>query len=410
MRPTDGRAITNPENAQNFSHAEIKQASVQMNPAGLDGAFEAWSGIAAAVTKAGEQFETAIQLAVDQDWEGAAADSATRGIRDFAERMSELGQSLDQQSQPLSAAADAAARFKAAVPDLIESSGTTGDPEARNTAEEQARGDMNTLYIEPYGNTAPEIPTLPPPVQPIAVGIGGIGVAIGNPSGTGSDEPTPSGTEQDKPTGRDQPSGHDEPTGQDEPAAVDKSTDQATPAEQGTPELSESDKPGKTEEAAAQQVSPASSQHNGTPTTPAGTTHTPAGPAMASPLVPTAYPATAPTAYTPLSLDSIPSRAATPSSPGAAPIYGSEPRPGTSVPGQPGQTSGTPGPQPVSGSAGRPGATVGAGYSGMSAPRTRISGTDDNEHDSPKYLRSEEHATDLIGTVEPTVPPVLGAD
>ncbi|MEW1735620.1 hypothetical protein AB0346_06690, partial [Nocardia beijingensis] len=34
--------------------------------------------------------------------------------------------------------------------------------------------------------------------------------------------------------------------------------------------------------------------------------------------------------------------------------------------------------------------------------------TDDDEHNSPKYLRTEEHAKELLGEVKPTVPPVLG--
>ncbi|MFQ6325880.1 hypothetical protein ACLMAL_07045 [Nocardia sp. CWNU-33] len=423
MRPTDGRAITNPENAQNFSHAEIKKASVQMNPAGLDGALEAWSAIAAAVTKAGEQFEAAIQQAADQDWEGAAADSAVRGIRQFTARMSELGQALDQQSQPLSAAAGAAARFKAAVPEVIESSGTTTDPAARNTAEEQARDDMNTLYIQPYGNTAPDIPTLPPPVRPAGVnpgGIGGVdaGAQPGSPNGTGSGKPgTQSGTEHDNPTGHDEPAAPDKPT--DKPAAGDQPTDhdapaeQDTPGEQDTPALqSESEQQRNPEAETPRQVSPASSGQNGAPTIPAGTTPTSTRPAMPSTLGPASYPATVPTAYTPVApvaLDGIPSRPTTPSSPTAAPVYSGEPRPGTSVPGQPGPTAGTPGTQPVAGPAGRPGATVGAGYSNMVPPRTRARGTD-GEHDSPSYLRSEEHAAELLGPVERTVPPVLGAE
>ncbi|MEV6431320.1 hypothetical protein [Nocardia sp. NPDC051463] len=411
MRPTDGRAITNPENAQNFSHAEIKKASVHMNPAGLDGALAAWSAIAAAVTKAGEQFEAAIQQAVEQDWEGAAADGAVRSIRQFTARMSELGQALDQQSQPLSVAADAAARFKAAVPDVIENSGTTTDPAARNTAEEQARDDMDTLYIQPYGNTAPDIPTLPPPVRPVGVNPGGMDTDArpGSPNGAGSGEPfAQSGTEHDNPTG------HDEPGGPDKPAAENPPTDHGTPGQQDTPAEQDtpagqdtSEQQGKPEEGTPRRVSPASSPQNGAPTIPTGTTPTSTRPAMPSTLSPASYPATVPTTYIPVALDSIPGGPTTPSSPTAAPVYSSEPRQGASVPGQP--TPGTPGTQPVSGPAGRPGATLGAGYSNMVPPRTRARGTDD-EHDSPGYLRSEEHAAELLGPVERTVPPVLGAE
>ncbi|MGV9546373.1 hypothetical protein ACWDSF_34090 [Nocardia beijingensis] len=44
----------------------------------------------------------------------------------------------------------------------------------------------------------------------------------------------------------------------------------------------------------------------------------------------------------------------------------------------------------------------------MVPPRLRGRRTDDDEHNSPKYLRTEEHAKELLGEVKPTVPPVLG--
>jgi hypothetical protein len=431
MRATDGGAITNPENAHNFSHGEIKKASEQMNPAGLDGAFDAWSAIAAAVTKAGEQFETAIQQAVDHHWQGAAADKAVAAIRDYATRMNELGQSLDQQSQPLSAASAAAARFKAAVPDVAEGSGAQGDPQTRNTAEEQARDDMNTLYIQPYGATAPEIPTLPPPVHPIAAqpgNTGGMdaGIGPGRPNVVDTD-PSHTGTQnQNQPGGHSQPDEQNHPGQQSKPGELRQPTDQSKPSENGQPtepstpgehgEPTEQSKPGeagKPEAAAPQPVSPASTQNNGAPTAPASTTHPTTlsahwASSTAQPLA-TAT-STAPTAVTPVSLDSPASRPGIPSPPGPAPSYAGEPRPGTSFPAQPGATPGTPGAQPVSGAPNRTGAVNAAGYSGGTPPRVRRGGADDDEHDSPDYLRSAEHGTELIGTVEPTVPPVLGAE
>ncbi|MEV0709201.1 hypothetical protein [Nocardia aurea] len=43
----------------------------------------------------------------------------------------------------------------------------------------------------------------------------------------------------------------------------------------------------------------------------------------------------------------------------------------------------------------------------MMTPRVRPE--EDGEHRSPRYLRSEEHATELLGEVERTVPPAIGA-
>ncbi|MFI6367015.1 hypothetical protein ACIBG0_30175 [Nocardia sp. NPDC050630] len=49
------------------------------------------------------------------------------------------------------------------------------------------------------------------------------------------------------------------------------------------------------------------------------------------------------------------------------------------------------------------------GYSGMFPPGARPRRGEDGEHKSARYLRTEEHGEELIGEVEKTVPPVLGA-
>ncbi|MGV9819651.1 PPE domain-containing protein [Nocardia xishanensis] len=193
---TDGRAITNPENAQSFSHTEIKQAADRMNPTGLEGAHAGWSALSAAVGTAGEQFGSALQRVVEQRWEGAAADAAVRGVRAFVTQLGELGAALGRQSEPLSAAGSAAAQFKAAIPDVTTGNGNSTAPAERNAREEQARDDMNRLYIRPYGVTAPRIPTLPSPVGPSGGGsmdglLGGNGrpwssSGAGRPDGTNS--------------------------------------------------------------------------------------------------------------------------------------------------------------------------------------------------------------------------------
>ncbi|MEV0709200.1 PPE domain-containing protein, partial [Nocardia aurea] len=183
MRPIDGRAITNPENAQSFSHAEIKQAADRMDPDGLVGAVDAWTTIAATVTRAAQQFESAAGKAVDQRWEGAAATAAVGGLRRYVARLGEFGEALRQQTIPLEAAGNAAARFKAAIPAVGESSGGSTAPEARNAGEEQARDDMVAYYIQPYGAAAQEIPSLPSVVDPIGGGIGTANGAFGSGSG-----------------------------------------------------------------------------------------------------------------------------------------------------------------------------------------------------------------------------------
>ncbi|MGK8487155.1 hypothetical protein [Nocardia asiatica] len=400
MIQTDGRAITNPENAHSFSHAEIKQAADAMNPAGLDSALAAWSAIAAAVTNAGQQFESAIKKAVEQRWEGAAADSAVRGVRDYAARMGEFGEALGAQAVPLSAAADAAAKFKMSVPDLVDASGSPADPEQRNSREEQARDEMNTQYIQPYGATAPAIPTLPPPIAPAAatstVLETGTGTAPGanagaqpvngtRPDDTSASTDTSSSGEQPAPEDTASPSGQAE---EDNPADQPQSTGENTPA-------------ATTPQAVAQ-------SQDATPTTPASTTRTQTSTAAAPFPSGTPMPTT-PATVTPMSFDgrptSTPTGPGTPAAAGTPNAAGNDARSGTSRPAQPTAPAASHTP---SAPAGRPGAPGVPGYSGLVPPGMRGRRTDDDEHRSPKYLRTEEHAKELLGEVQPTVPPALG--
>ncbi|PXX68733.1 hypothetical protein DFR70_102418 [Nocardia tenerifensis] len=407
MKQTDGRAITNPENAQSFTHAEIKQAADEMNPDGLAGAFDAWSKIATAVTDAGHQFETAIKQAIEQHWEGAAADSAVRGIREYATQVGEFGETLHAQSTPLSQAASAASKFKLSVPDVVDTSTNPRGAELRNSSEEQARDEMTRQYIQPYGTTAPAIPTLPPPINPISVPpVGDLGTGTGtNPSPGKTTDQTGSGTED---------SSKQAPT---------EKTDKAGQADKGsdasTPEAAET-----TEQTAPQSVSQDQNTNPSTTpaaTTPAATSKTPTtSPLSASPItttIPTTALPSTPATVTSASFNGTPSNSHAPISTGDHPTNStaphtssapnSEARQGTSRPPLPTTTPGAAGPQPAVAPA-RTGAPGTAGYPGMFPHGVRGRGEDDGEHKSPGFLRTEEHAKELLGEVEKTVPPVLG--
>ncbi|MFG1791765.1 hypothetical protein [Nocardia sp. NPDC049149] len=407
MRQTDGRAITNPENAQSFTHAEIKQAADSMNPDGLSSAFDSWSKIASAVTDAGHQFESAIKKAVEQHWEGAAADSAVRGIRDYATRVGEFGETLDAQSTPLSLAASAASKFKASVPEVVDTSTNPRGPELRNTGEEQARDEMTTQYIQPYGATAPVIPTLPPPISPASVPApgGDTGLDTGTVPGKSTDSGSKTGTGQ---PGTETGSG----TTDSDTSTTGEQTEKAGTGT-GEPEK-------KSEEVTPQSVT------NGTSTTPAATT--PASTTTTSPTTtstipasafPTALPSTAPSPTPPTLVPAAANGSPSSTSTGAPGPSGRqdavanakpEPGPGTSRPAPPSTTPGSTSAQPAAAAPVRTGAPGAAGYSGMFPPGRGSQREDDDEHKSPRYLRTEEHAKELIGEVKPTVPPVLGVD
>ncbi|WP_174186208.1 hypothetical protein, partial [Nocardia barduliensis] len=337
MRQTDGRAITNPENAQSFSHAEIKQAADAMNPAGLDSALAAWSAIAAAVTNAGQQFESAIKKAVEQRWEGAAADSAVRGVRDYAERMGEFGEALGAQSVPLSAAADAATKFKMSVPDLVDTSGSPADPEQRNSREEQARDEMNTQYIQPYGATAPAIPTLPRPVAPAAATPTGLEPGTGTAAGANAGSPpvdgaSPADTTSSTTASSASSASADTSSSGEKPSSEDTAAPSGA-AEEGNPD----DQPQSTGENTPGTTTPqaVAQSQDPTATTPASTTRTQTSTPAPAFLSGTPLPTT-PATVTPTSFDGgpagTPSRLGTPGAVGTPSAAEQEARSGTSRP------------------------------------------------------------------------------
>ena len=287
MRQNDSRAITNPENAHSFSYAEIKQAADQMNPGGLSGALDAWSAIARVVTDAGDQFDAAIEQAVHQHWEGAAADSAVCGMRGYAARIGEFGAALDSQTMPLVAAASAAAKFKMSIPDVVDTPNNSSGPESRNSREEQARDDMNTLYIKPYGSTATTIPTLPPPVNPAATpgpesstetGADNIvGKRPDNSSGTDDHEGPDGADENGEPEGRaaihENDNSRDQPYPDTEPDPNDRSEPRNQDQQNNLDEPSDPDGPSESSE--SEEVAPQSisqRQTGGAQTAPAATT------------------------------------------------------------------------------------------------------------------------------------------
>lgn len=444
----DRRAITNPENAQNFSHAEIKQAADRMNPDGLDGALDAWAAIAAAVTTAGQQFETAIRQAVDQHWEGVAADRAVRGIREYAARVGALGESLAQQSMPLSAAASAAGRFKVAVPPVVDRSDNPQGPELRNSQEEQARDDMSTFYIQPYGSTAPSIPTLPLPVDPIS-GVSGVPESQGGAgnSGKAGDTRPAEYTSKARDIGKAGDTATAEYTGEggDTDRAADSngagnsgkaaetsgardSGKAADTSEAGDPNNSgdtrKANASGRAEAVAPQSIS--STKNYGSSTRPDSSTLTSTTSTILSAgtqIAPTTVTSGGIGPGTSTLTDTSPSRgrAARPGGapgPGGAPSPGSTPGPSgapttgrTPSPGKsvPGTTPGATATQPATTTPNRVSTSGTAGCSGMFPLGTPGRRGEDGAHESATYLRTEEHGEELIGEVDKTVPPVLGA-
>ncbi|GAA5042649.1 PPE domain-containing protein [Nocardia callitridis] len=530
MRQYDDGAITNPENAHSFSFTEIARAADQMNPADLTGALQTWSTIATTVSDAGSRFADAVGRVMEQHWEGVAADSAASGVRDYAARLGEFAEALGAQAAPLSAAAAAATKFKAAIPNVGESSDNSSG--SRNSREEQARDDMITHYIQPYGQVAQGIPLLPPPLgggeQTTVAGVTGgrrtedgasnglrgargsgsdtdgsdtQGALLGSRAGaaadgssdteghgsqrvrgsagsgdrdaqdtatgsssTGSKDSSREGSGSEKTTehtgsnshgdreSRDSESGSDKALGGkgSESHGDDEATDEASGGESSTrgtdagaantdddrftahTDGSESGDdrldaaPGSTKDAMR---GDANDVPGATNTTAAGAAPQQVS-ALSGPFAPAAAPGAAPgfvpgagfaapTSMPPVGAPSwsapaegigVPGGASTL---GAAPPVGGpgqsvEPQPGTSRSVPPGSAASTQGNAPNSTPL-RPNTTGPAGYSGAVAPSIPLN-TADEKRKGPKFLRTEEHARELLGEVEPTVPPVIGAE
>ncbi|WP_040798181.1 WXG100 family type VII secretion target [Nocardia higoensis] len=178
---TDGRIISDTENPHSFSHARIAQAASRMAPGEITTAVDAWTEIAGIVSAAVDRFEAAVARAVELGWEGAAADAAQPRVRDLVTGLSSLAAALEAQTGPVQAAADAAARFRAAIPPAVEAATGSDAARARNTAEEQARDDMTNLYLRPYTAIAPTLPAFPSPATRVAAGSGPASGGAGEP-------------------------------------------------------------------------------------------------------------------------------------------------------------------------------------------------------------------------------------
>src|SRR5690606_25443562 len=169
---TDGRVISDTENPHSFSHAAIARAAGRMAPAEIATPVAAWIEIADIVSAAADRFEAAVARAADFGWQGAAAEAARPRIHGLRAGPAALAAAPAAQPVPFESAADAAARFRAAVPPPVEGATGSDAARARNAAEEQARDDMADLYLRPYVALAPTLPSFPAPASSGGAGAG----------------------------------------------------------------------------------------------------------------------------------------------------------------------------------------------------------------------------------------------
>ncbi len=157
------------ENPHSFTHARIRTAAGQLRPAEVAHAADTWSGVAALVATAADRFAGVARRVFTDHWEGAAAAAARRWVHDYLARLDALVTAVGAQSEAVRAASEAAARFRAAIPEV---GGDSADARERQRAEEQARIDMGELYVRAYAEIARSFPELPVTDSGEVAGVG----------------------------------------------------------------------------------------------------------------------------------------------------------------------------------------------------------------------------------------------
>ncbi|MEU2041391.1 PPE domain-containing protein [Nocardia niwae] len=174
-RRTDPAYAPNVEVFDNLTHSEIHAKVQLLDPAVLAGGQQAWSAAAAQLADAIFQAHTEIRAVIADGWRGSAAKSADAVVRVFEQSGQDLADVFAVVSQRLGRASDAAEALRAAVtepsagaPDLagalLDPSQATSNIEGQK-ASEHARQDvvraMNDIYAGVFVQTGTDVPAFP---------------------------------------------------------------------------------------------------------------------------------------------------------------------------------------------------------------------------------------------------------
>ncbi|MFF7940237.1 WXG100 family type VII secretion target [Nocardia gamkensis] len=415
-RRTDPAYAPNVEVFDNLTHTEIHAKVQLLDPAVLSGGTQAWSDAAAHLADAVFQAHTEIRAAIADGWRGSAAKSADAVVRVFEQSGQDLADVFAVVSQRLGQASDAAEALRAAVteppaaaPDLagalLDPSRATSNVEGQK-ASEHARQDvvraMNDIYAGVFVQTGTDVPAYPDEAD--------------RPTATA---PTPApasklvGTVQPSPDAQPISLGThtQEPNGAAERSAGTAPADQAPAAETPT-----------TSAAAAAPAAPVTAETPATtvPKVPSAATAALPTVAAAASLLRTA-PAAAASGPTTASASATSEPMTTPAVPG----LGSQVPPEEQRKRDERRKNNDSGDAAVTGlSAGAMGGLMGGAVAAVDTPRTgssvaanavsaRSAPLDDEDDefdldDLPTFLEPSDDGGELIGSLDPTTPPVLG--
>jgi len=405
----------NVEVFDNLGHQEIYDNVQSMNPATLLDGQQAWQSTATAVGDAVNRAHSQIGAAIADGWRGDAAEAAAATIRDFERAGKRLADVMAAVGQRLGGAADAAETLRQGVPEPYEAHPdlpgalldpvTASDNVAMQRGAEDSRQDvvrvMNSVYRGAFIPSGSGVPAFP-----------GIAHVPGAPDTTTATEAPPSNGPTAVPgseTGTGSTPGRHPQEAQDPmaatgtgPAAANQPTTTATPP-----------------------LAPTVSETNGATTTPAPST-TETTPATTTATTPGNATAPAPLSAPPAGSGTQPPVTAPAATPTAMTVPSSDDKRKSERDRE--NQQGNAGSQAVTGmGAGAVGGMMGGAFAASDTPRSgpsipTTSGPssrntepadelDDDLHftdDDLTFLEPSEENGELIGTIDPTTPPVLG--
>jgi len=380
------------ENFHGMEHAEIHRLAQSISPVAMTTLATEWAALGTSFGSTMSWGTLMIRRLLMDHWGGAAGEAATEAALRFGESAQRLSDAARATSEKLRIAADVGERVRVSVPPPEDSAASlllhTLDPvagaEAARRAEAvraQAIRVMESLYKPYYRDSGSAVPVLP---SPFAATTDRAGERFTPTGYAPSDGATATGAGGDG-TVAGAASGH--------PASTDDTGNTVDRMVDGTGQPSEADAPGTTTG-----TDPAST----TPTSTSARSALPGGDATGRP-----YGSPIPAAGSGSPGQGLPGAAGSGPYGAGSSLSGSSPVAAPLLGGGPAGTG--PGANPATaGSAAR-----GTGVRPMGMMPGAVapaSGRDEQDKRAASYLVDDDNGNELIGSIPPTAPPVLGVD
>ncbi|MFI9509315.1 hypothetical protein [Nocardia sp. NPDC052566] len=411
----DAEYAPNVEVFDNMSHAEIHQGVQQLNPAELTAGQQIWHGSSNALAEAVELAHTEIRATVADGWRGAAAESAAAVVRDFERSGQRIADVMAVVAQRLGQAGDAAEALRGAVPapstaspdldaallDPAQATANTDTQKALESARQDAVRAMDTIYTAAFIPTGSGVPAFPDDVAAVAGAAPDSRTAPGAPAAQPvSMPPAEPGTPAPDFVLGGRPATYQPQTppvttvsAVTDPVAAASGGDPAPAPDRVAPAAAA---PAAVTSPAPQQVSPATTVAPSAPAAPATPASVPVVTAAATPPL-----TTAPGSGAPATSDDKRKRDERREDSGNSAVAGMGA----------GAVGGMMGGAIAAAEAPRSGTSVAAQAMSSRPPQAHPLDEDDDLHFIDDDLTFLEPAADndLVGTMDPTTPPVLGA-